>query len=315
MFPEGCARVSDAVVRREPLSGGTYNTVTRVTLQDGSEWVVKVPPPAGTPRLRYEHGLLYGEAVYFGAAAAVSAPVPEVVQAEFGGAEPFLAMSALPGVPWHQAGPLTDQERGSLRRELGRLVGRAHTVAGPGFGYPGEPWGPLVPTWREAFTAMTDAVLDDAERYGARLPLPVDHIRKVLAGSADVLDEVSRPALVHFDLWEGNILVDGAPGARGIGGIIDGERMFWGDPVADFVSLALFGDIEDDKDFLAGYGETGGPLAFDASVRRRLALYRGYLHLIMLVEVVPRVYPPEQVEWAAREVAPRLTEALGALSG
>jgi aminoglycoside phosphotransferase (APT) family kinase protein len=316
LFPEGCARVSDTVVvRREPLSGGTYNTVTRVTLDDGSEWVVKVPPPAGTPQLRYEHGLLRGEAVYFDAAASVAAPVPAVVQAEFGGAEPFLAMSVLPGVPWHQAGqPVTTEERAPLRRELGRIVRRTHTVTGPGFGYPGAPWGPLAPTWHEAFTAMTDAVLDDAGRYGVRLPHPVDHIRKTLAGAAGVLDAVRRPALVHFDLWDGNILVDGPPGSRTIGGIIDGERMFWGDPVAEFVSLALLGDIEDDEDFLAGYAETDGPLVFDASVRRRLNLYRSYLYLIMTVEVVPRGYAPEHVEWAVREVTPRLTKALAALS-
>ncbi|MEV0091320.1 aminoglycoside phosphotransferase family protein [Streptomyces sp. NPDC050738] len=300
---------------REPLSGGTYNTVTRVTLRDGSAWVVKVPPPAGTPQMRYEQGLLRGEAVYFTAAAEVKVPVPEVVQAEFAGAEPFLAMSALPGVPWHQAGPILDGERAPLRRELGRMVGRAHTVTGPAFGYPGEPWGPPAPTWRQAFTAMTDAVLEDAADYGSWLPHPADHIRQTLAASADTLDEVDRPVLVHFDLWDGNLLVDGAPGARRIGGIIDGERMFWGDAVADFVSLALLGDIEDDKDFLAGYAETGGPVVFDASVRRRLALYRSYLYLIMLVEVVPRGYPATHVEWVKREVAPRLTEALAALSG
>ncbi|MEV1025964.1 hypothetical protein [Streptomyces sp. NPDC050264] len=38
--------------------------------------------------------------------------------------------------------------------------------------------------------------------------------------------------------------------------------MFYGDPVAGFVSLALFGDveIEEDEDFLTGYA-TGGGLA------------------------------------------------------
>ncbi|MGW4840552.1 hypothetical protein [Streptomyces globisporus] len=30
-----------------PLTGGTYNTVTRVTLADGRDWVVKTPPSRG----------------------------------------------------------------------------------------------------------------------------------------------------------------------------------------------------------------------------------------------------------------------------
>ncbi|MEV3932251.1 hypothetical protein [Streptomyces sp. NPDC049944] len=37
-------------------------------------------------------------------------------------------------------------------------------------------------------------------------------IREVLAGASDVLDEVARPAPVHFDLWRGNPLVAGARG-------------------------------------------------------------------------------------------------------
>ncbi|MFK4263794.1 hypothetical protein [Streptomyces milbemycinicus] len=64
--------------------------------------------------------------------------------------------------------------------------------------------------------------------------------------------------------------------------------MFWGDPVADFVSLALLGNVEDDADFLSGYAAVAGPPRFDGSVRLRLALYRASLYLIMLVEAVPR---------------------------
>lgn len=171
--------------------------------------------------------------------------------------------------------------------------------------------GPPAPTWRAAFTTMTDAVLADADTYGARLPRPADRIRPLLAAAAPVLDDVTRPALVHFDLWQGNLLVDGEPGARTIGGIIDGERMFWGDPVAEFVSLALLGNLEEDKDFLAGYEEgSGRPMVFDASVRLRLALYRCYLYLIMLVETVPRRVPQEQLDRVWTEVGPHLVSAL-----
>ena len=70
----------------------------------------------------------------------------------------------------------------------------------------------------------------------------------VLRAAAPALDEVTVPALVHFDLWPGNILVDRpADGPARIGGLIDGERMFWGDPLADLVSLALLDDIRRDE--------------------------------------------------------------------
>ncbi len=308
------------IASRVTLTGGTYNTVTRVTLTDGRDWVVKTPPPH-TAALRYERDLLVNEVTFYTAAARAGGPViPRVVRSEADPASPtgaYLVMTARPGRPWHEAGLTADAgDEPRLRAELGRLVGLLHAVTAPagpgsGFGYPAEPFGPLSPTWRTAFTAMTEAVLADADAYRARLPYPVGHIRTVLAGAARLLDEVARPALVHFDLWPGNLLVAGEPGARTIGGIIDGERMFWGDPVADFVSPALFGDIEQDRDFLDGYARsTGGAVEFTDSLRTRLALYRSYLYLIMLVETVPRGVGPEAAEATWESVAPHLVDAL-----
>lgn len=104
--------------------------------------------------------------------------------------------------------------------------------------------------------------------------------------------------------------MDRPEGTPRIGGLIDGERMFWGDPLADFVSLALLGDIEDDTDFLTGYRKAGGRADFDTAARRRLALYRSYLYLIMLIETVPRAVGDDDVAWTRKVVAPQLVAAL-----
>ncbi|MFJ9640996.1 phosphotransferase family protein [Streptomyces sp. NPDC101178] len=305
-----------------PLTGGTYNTVTRVTLTDGRDWVVKTPPPH-SGGLRYERNLLVNEATFYTAAAqaGIRGPViPRVVRSEPDPTAPtgaYLVMTACPGRPWHELDASEDAgDEARLRTELGCLVGRLHAITGSGgFGYPAAPFGPPAAAWRTAFTAMTEAVLADAVTYRAPLPYPVDHIRTVLAQAAPVLGDVTRPALVHFDLWQGNLLVTGEPGARAVGGIIDGERMFWGDPVADFVSLALFGELEEDREFLAGYAEGSGlAVEFSDSVRLRLALYRSYLNLIMLVETVPRDVGPEAAEETRRLVAPHLVAALDAVS-
>ncbi|MET8175817.1 phosphotransferase family protein [Streptomyces clavifer] len=314
---EAAAGPGGATASYEPLTGGTYNVVTRVTFEDGRDWVVKIPPLHGAG-MSYEQRLLVNEVTFYEKAATVGrGTIPQVVHSRTDAAEPagaYVVRTACPGRPWHDLdAELTDSERSRLRTELGQLVGRLHTVTGPGgFGYPAEPFGPPSPTWREAFTAMTGAVLDDAEAYGAQLPWPTGKIRALLGSAAYVLDDVTRPALVHFDLWQGNLLVTGEPGTRSIGGIIDGERMFWGDPVADFVSAALFGDVEADRDFLSGYASTaGGPVEFTPSVRLRLALYRSYLYLIMLTETVPRGAPADALEWTRTEVAPRLVAAMG----
>ncbi|CAL9660769.1 hypothetical protein SUDANB176_06989 [Streptomyces sp. enrichment culture] len=299
-----------ALVRVRPLTGGTYNTVEELVLADGSRYVLKIPPAPATPGLRYERRLLVSEAAFCAGAAEAGVPAPRVVSVGGDDDVPHLLMTACPGEPWTEAPP-ADGERTGLRRELGRRVARLHRVTGPGFGYPSGALGPLVPDWRTAFTAMTDAVLADARRYRARLPRPVDEVAGVIRAAGAALDGVTVPALVHFDLWPGNILVTrSAAGRAGIGGLVDGERMFWGDPLADFVSLALLGDIRRDEAFLAGYREAGGRARFDAEARVRLALYRAYLYLIMLTETVPRA-PGEEHERRVRDaVGPELEAAL-----
>ncbi|WP_406119218.1 phosphotransferase family protein [Streptomyces sp. NBC_00989] len=286
-----------------PMGGGTYNTVEELTLTDGSRYVLKTAPTA--PGLAHERQLLVSEADFYGAAAKAGVAAPRVVVLD----GDTLLMTLCPGEPWDDS--LTDTEVTDLRTELGRRLARLHEITGPGFGYPSGALGPLAPDWRTAFTTLHDAVLDDARRYGAWLPLPADDIVRTARTAYGALDEVTVPIAVHFDLWRGNILVDRTTGTPRVGGLIDGERMFWGDPLADFVSLALLGDIRKDEAFLAGYREAGGRAEFDRSARLRYALYRSYLYLIMLTEAVPRKFGEEENRWRRERVAPELLAALG----
>ncbi|MFC3892871.1 phosphotransferase family protein [Lentzea rhizosphaerae] len=267
-----------------PLGGGTYNSVFRVSANEG-EFVLKVAP-GDQPGLTYERGLMATEALFCTLGSAV-APVPEVVYTDRSG---VLLTTFLPGEPLLER---SGADRPSIRRQLGTTVRQLHEITGPGFGYPQLG---LHPTWTEAFFAMYDAVLADAGRYGVRLPKPD------LARHAAAFDEVTRPALVHFDLWDGNVLVDD----DGLSGLVDGERAFWGDPVAEFVSLALFGTIEDDPDFLTIYG-----IELTDAERLRLAAYQAYLYSIMLTERVPRGSTDEAFETL---ITGALGRALGVLA-
>jgi aminoglycoside phosphotransferase (APT) family kinase protein len=296
-----------------PLDGGTFNDVSRVTLADGRRLILKVPPPPGVPVLAYEHGILETEALFY-EMAAPHPQLPAVIHAGVGhrhDGRDFLLMTELPGQPWPAvADRISDPQRQRLRRELGHLVAGLHGLTGSEFGYPAQP---LAASWRTAFGAMLDTILIEADEYHVSLPLPTDVIRQRVAQHEGVLDEVTTPVLVHFDLWDGNILIDLDGDAPRIGGLIDAERAFWGDPLADFVSLALLGDIQRDEAFLAGYQEAGGPARLDASSPLRLALYRSYLYLIMLVESAPRGYDGPGLEWLERRVVPPLTAELDLL--
>ncbi|MGW6928789.1 aminoglycoside phosphotransferase family protein [Lentzea sp. NPDC054927] len=265
-----------------PLGGGTYNSVFRVSAREG-EFVLKVSP-GDQPGLTYERDLMKTEAMFCTLGSAV-APVPEVV---FSNDHALLA-TCLPGQPLFGR---SDVDHPLIRRQLGMAVAALHEVTGPGFGYPQLG---LHDTWTEAFFGMFDAVLADARKYG--VPLPIADLTR----HRTAFDEVTRPALVHFDLWDGNILA-----GTGLTGLVDGERAFWGDPVAEFVSLALFGSIEDDPDFLTSYG-----FEFTEASRVRLAAYQAYLYSIMLTERVPRGSTGDTMEIMITDA---LTRALGVLS-
>lgn len=289
----------DRLAALTPLTGGTYNTVEELRLTDGTRHVLKTAP--GTEGLSHERGLLVAEAEFYDAAARAGVPAPRTLALDAG----HLLMTAVPGTPWPDAG-LTPAEQTSLRAELGRHVAALHRITGPGHGYPSGALGPLAGDWRTAFTGMLDAVLADVERYRPQLPCPAGEIAATLARAYGALDEVGAPRLVHFDLWPGNILVDRTPEGPRVGGLIDGERMFWGDPLADLVSLALLSDIRADEVFLEAYGQR----EFDVPAQLRLALYRAYLYLIMLTEIVPRNADEGHLRWVRETVAPQLLAAL-----
>ncbi|SNT49940.1 Predicted kinase, aminoglycoside phosphotransferase (APT) family [Streptosporangium subroseum] len=292
----------DALVRRAlgtgvatsaELTDGFANAVWRLALEDGREVVLKLSPPPELEQLRYERNLLRTEAMVYGLAGPAGVPIPELLHAGFddpvlGG--DYLVLSALGGVSWNQVRP-AEADRRALRRELGGHLARLNAITGDVYGYPHA--GLTGDTWRTAFLAMTGAILADARRYDTPLPRPAAEIEAAIAANAGALDEVRTPCLVHFDVWPGNVFLTLDETPR-IQAIIDHERAFWGDPLADFVTPTIFEELDETDEIVAGYREAGGVVEFTGSARTRLALYRLYLALIILAENGPRQYPEEE---------------------
>ncbi|MEQ4718465.1 aminoglycoside phosphotransferase family protein [Nonomuraea sp. B19D2] len=289
----------DALVRRAlgtgvtavtELTDGYANAVWRLKLDDGREVVLKLSPPPDLDQLSYERNLLRMEAAAYELAAQAGVPVATLLRAGFddpvlGG--DYLLLSALDGVSWNEVKP---EGGDALRRELGRHLARFNAVTGEVFGYPHA--GIVGATWREAFLAMVGALVGDTERWPTPLPRPAGEILAVIEAASPVLDEVTTPRLVHFDVWQGNVFLD-LSGPPRIQAIIDHERAFWGDPLAEFVTPTIFGELTEDDPLLAGYREVT-PLELTPAARTRLDLYRAYLYLILLVENGPRQYPEDE---------------------
>lgn len=314
------------------LSGGEFAAVARVALRDGREVVLKVGPDPAVPVLAYEYGMIGAEARYL---AQVRRALPDVPVADLlahgrdvpggdaaegdgasGGDAPsggrgdavvageWMLVSLLPGRGLNlfmdearEAGAGDPGTR--VREQLGAAFARIHTLTSPDgrFGYDDDAR-PHGPDWPAAFTAIIESLLADAEDWQLELPASPERIRAAVRRHEDALARVRRPALVHFDLWDGNVLAAPGPGSDTDGdgvleltGLVDGERYLYGDPLIDFVSPAVGRRIEDEPGhpFATGYRAAAGwPDRFTADELRRLALYRLHLYLLMYVEMPSR---------------------------
>jgi aminoglycoside phosphotransferase (APT) family kinase protein len=309
-------------VRVSELSGGTYNAVFAVGLDDGSDLVLKVAPRPDLVLLTHEVDLLRTEVEVYRLGGPAGVPVPAVVAADFdreviGSDIAFL--STIEGVSLYSVREtLPAPVLASLRAEVAAATVPLHGITGSAYGYPLRGSRTWQATWRGAFGAMVDDLLADATRLGSDLPAPPERIGDLMRRHADVLDDVDRPALVHFDLWDGNVFASPDPsgGTRAwrLRGFIDGERAFYGDPVAELCSLALFRDIE--PEILSGYAGAGGTAwRLDASGQRRLDLYTTYLYLIMAIEGATRGWDDPERRAFEAFLFGRLEEQLARLSG
>jgi aminoglycoside phosphotransferase (APT) family kinase protein len=271
----------------EPLAGGSYAAVWRCRLSTGVDVVVKVAPATDVPVLTYESSLVDAEAEYFTLLCehAPGVPVPRVLHVghddEFGD---WLVMTHLDGDPLSERAGTNDD---FVRRELGAAIARVHRIPYGSFGYSGAR--PHGATWPDAFRAIVEALLMDAATWAVPLGGLARDIEGLLDRHATALALVTRPHVVHFDLWDGNVLATGDREGR-LSGLVDGERWLAGDPLIDFVSPALFRRIEDEADnpFVAGYTEVAANPLLEPGARQRIALYRMFLYLLMAIEAPSR---------------------------
>ncbi|WFE28920.1 aminoglycoside phosphotransferase family protein [Solwaraspora sp. WMMD791] len=309
-----------SVVDGAPLTGGGFAAVWSVELADARSVVLKVGPPPQVPLLRYERGMIAAEARYLRlvAAHAPQVPVPALlhhgVDPDGGG---WLIVDRLPGRNLPALADCAEPpDDSAARHDLGVAYAALHQVTGERFGYDGGR--ASAATWAAAFTAIVDDLLADAVDWSVPLPVPADEIRSLVARHAGLLDTVRRPALLHWDGWDGNVLA--APDAHGVlrmTGLVDGERFLYGDPVMDLVSPLLLRRAEQEPEhpFLRGYRSAAGDTAVDLddqAVRRRLALYRLHLYLLMLVEMPSRqMVDPGRSELLTDLLAREFTAASG----
>ncbi len=288
------------------LKDGWFNAVYEATLADERRVILKIAPPPRAEVMRYEHGLMATEVATLRLVRANPAiPVPAVLHHDTSGAlcdSPWFFMEKMPGDNLdHVRATLAPAQAEAVDRHLGAILRELNAFRGDWFGYPGNAT-LRAATWRSAFLAIVESVLEDAARRSVRFERPVREIRALVAAHASSLDEVREPRLVHWDSWDSNLFV-----AQGrVCGLIDFERALWADPLmeAPFRALSWAGVT----DAMRGYGKT----AFPEAEQHRCWLYTLHLGLVMQTECAYRAYPNDDILVQARRMVARALDWLGA---
>lgn len=284
------------------LNEGYYNAAALLELENGLKCVLKAAPPDSLRVLRYEKNIMKAEVkVMRLVKAQTQVPCPKIYAYDTSRRlleSDYFLMEYLPGTPFNllrRELPAGDQAE--IERAMGRMARQIGTITGPAFGYFAQPEPPGT-GWKTCFGNMLRSLLLDGWEMGVTLPLPYEALFERLEAHFDVLDGVDTPRLVHWDLWEGNVLVD--PVTRRVTGLIDYERALWGDPLME----NIFHNLEPGSNFMQGYG---APLLATPEGRMRRLLYNAYFFLVLIIECPFRQYQTnDQENWAR----PKLEEVL-----
>ena len=271
------------------FTAGWFNVTYGIRLGDGRNVVLKIAPPPGVPVLGYEANIMSTEVATMRLLRNHPViPVPTIhfydPSREICDADYFF-MERVPGTPLDAIKQQLDAvQLASIETQTGKILRAINGFRGAYFGYPGNPELQGV-TWPETFSSLFESLLQDAEAVGVKLAPCSDDLRLIVSRNLDALTEVNAPCLVHWDLWETNIVIDGGS----VAGIIDFERALWAEPLMEAQFRAL--SDEGVTDVMRSYGKK----QFTRSEYRRCDLYSLYLGLIMLVESVYRAYDTEDV--------------------
>ena len=264
---------TDELEGAELIAGGGYNTTFRLRLADGTQAVLRVAPRPEDERPS-ERGMMRNEWAAIPLLRPVAHLMPATLVADFTHElidRDYLIQSFLPGVRAREAiKNWAPSQVTGFWRSLGEILAVIHTVTASTFG---RVIGPHHDSWSQTMRACFVAVADGCDE----LRLDSSDLRllaNLVGESGALLDQIGRAHLLHGDLIPGNVMVDPDEPSRGVIGIFDCDRVWWGDPAADWTMLAVERlPSEYAAGFWTGYGRD---LMASEPAQARRELYRAY---------------------------------------
>ena len=225
------------VTSARELPGGEYNTTYLVRLAGGEPVVLRAAPLPGTRVFWHEENLMRRGHSVQPYLAPLGPLLPRTLSSDFTHqiiGRDYLFQTAMPGDPWSEHGDdgPPDQDE-ALWRQFARLARTIHGVQGEQFGYP-DP-GPRFGSWSLTVLDFVRHVIEDVTGEGLD-PTDLLTVHHVVREHAPVFDEITRPCLSHGDLWPFNMLVERSAGVARISAVLDTDRAWWCDPLADWTA-------------------------------------------------------------------------------
>ena len=284
------------------LGHGEFNAAYKVTCDDGVSYALKIAPPENAKVLSYEKNMMESEVFWYSQMhEKTDILCPEVYVADFSKEiikSSCFIMEMMEGKPLWEMG-FSDREYEEVQKQKICMLTKIHRITNDGYGYIQTG---LKASWYEALKNMALSLVADCKNLGHETP-DGERFVSFIDKHEKLLREVPC-RMVNFDLWDSNVLYNARTGKICW---IDPERGFWGDPVADLITLGpgqkaplsaqqkeldTYNEMAREKIFLTGETEI------------RYALAVCYLALIEEVERYVR-YEPDNPTYIRNEIDSR----------
>ena len=214
------------------LGNGEFNAAYKVTCDDGVRYALKIAPPEDAKVLSYEKNMMRSEVFWYSRMhEKTDILCPEVYVSDFSKEiikSNCFIMEMMAGKPlWEM--DFSDREYEAVQKQKIGMLTKIHRITNDGYGYIQTG---LTDSWYEALKNMALRLVADCKNLGRDTPDGEKFVS--LIDKHEKLLRTVPCRMVNFDLWDSNVLY-----LEETGKIcwIDPERGFWGDPVADFITL------------------------------------------------------------------------------
>ncbi|MBP9716832.1 MAG: phosphotransferase [Candidatus Levybacteria bacterium] len=218
------------------LKSGRFNTTYRMQAEDGETVVLRIAPDPLSEVYSHEQFLLRREHSVSASLTHVVDQAPTFLYVDFTGQairRDFAILNYLEGENWGEVtSRLSSVDNLRLWNQLVEISARINDVVGEGFGFPNPM--PKSSSWSSALLNIQNGMIQDLDKYSLDSTAPKE-LAIVIRESESFLDSIEKPRLVHGDLWPKNILIKEGDDGFHISGVLDSERAFWGDPMAEWI--------------------------------------------------------------------------------